>query len=235
MRSHFDRSRRAGAILQPLRGQAMANAEPTLTVRGQGRAQVPPDHASLTVEVVTKAKSVEAATAAHRERATRAVNALRDMKTDGVEIAQSSFRLSEVRTPPAPSDRPREPDVDYQAITTFELKMTRLGAVDGAITKIASTGLFQIRNLRFGIEDNNPGTNTARKNAVADARERASTYAQAAGVQLGDIVKIEDVETQGPVLFAAQAPTARSVQVMPPDNLTLTASVVITWQIGAKP
>ena len=94
--------------------------------------------------------------------------------------------------------------------------------------------LFQVRNLRFGLADNNPGANTTRKNALADARERAAAYAQAAGVQLGDIVKIEDTETQGPVLFAAKAPAIRSVEVIPPGNLTLTASATITWRISAK-
>ena len=64
--------------------QAAVNSERTLIVRGHGRAQIPPDHA-------TKAKSVEDATAAHRQRASRAVSVLREMAADGVEIAQSTF------------------------------------------------------------------------------------------------------------------------------------------------
>jgi uncharacterized protein YggE len=112
--------------------------------------------------------------------------------------------------------------------------MTKIGAVDDAITTIASTGLFQIRNLRFGVADDNPGVSIVRKNAVADARERASTYAQAAGVQLRDIFRIEDTDAQGPVVFAAPAAAMRSMEVVPPENLTLTASVTITWRIGAK-
>jgi uncharacterized protein YggE len=212
--------------------QSIATTEPSVTVHGQGRAQVPPDHANLTVEVETKAKTAADATAAHRERAARAVNALREMKPDRVEIVQSNFRLGEFRAPPAPSGISREASPEYQAVTSFELKMTRVDAVDGAITKIASTGLFQVRNLRFGVSDDNPGADTARKRAVANARERATAYAQAAGVQLGDIVKIEDLEAQGPVLFAAQAPAMRSVQVIPPESLTLSASVTITWKIA---
>jgi hypothetical protein len=211
--------------------QPAPNTEPSLTVRGQGRAQVSPDHANLTVEVTTKAKTAEGATAAHRERASRAVSVLRGMSGDGVEIAQSSFRLGELRTPPLPSGASRESTSEYEAVTSFELKMKQVDAVDGAITKIASTGLFQIRNLRFGIEGNNPGLNAARRNAVADARERATTYAQAAGVSLGDIIAIEDADQNGPVLFAAQAPMARNVQVIPPENLALSATVTISWKI----
>ena len=190
------------------------------------------DHANLTVEVMTKAKSVEDATAAHRQRASRAVSVLREMAADAMEIAQSTFRLGEVRMPPSLSSS-REPEAEYQAVTTFELKMNS-GGRRRWLDHHASSGLFQVRNLRFGLADNNPGANTTRKNAVADARERAAAYAQAAGVQLGDIVKIEDTETQGPVLFAAKAPAIRSVEVIPPGNLTLTASATITWRISAK-
>jgi len=214
--------------------QPVAHGDATLTVRGQGRVQVPPDHANLTVEVVTRGRSPDAATAAHRERASRAVTLLRDMKKDGLEIERSVFRLNEVRASPGPTATQKRDETEYQAITDFELKLTRLDAVDRTITAIASTGLFEVRNLRFGIDERSPGMNAARKNAVDDARDRALTYAQAAGVQLGDILKIEDAELRGPRDFAAGAPMARNVQVIPPETLTLSASVTITWRIGAK-
>jgi len=213
--------------------QTAAPVEPTLTVRGQGRVEVAPDHAKLTVEVVTKDKSPAAATAAHRERASRAVSALHEMKKDGLAIERSVFRLNEVRISPRPNT-PGRSESEYQAVTTFELKMTRLDPVDRTITTIAATGLFEVRNLRFGIEERNPGMNAARKNAVEDARERAQTYAQAAGVQLGDIVRIEDSDLRGPREFAASAPMMRNVQVIPPETLTLTAAVTMTWRIGGK-
>lgn len=211
--------------------QPAVRGEGTLTVRGQGRVNVPPDHASVTAEVVTKGRSLEAATAAHRDRAQRAVNALRDMKANGMEIERSSFRLNEVRVP-NPQQRRDEPE--YQAVTSFELKSTRLDQIDASITAMAATGLVEVRNLRFGIEERNPGMNAARKAAVEDARERGATYAQAAGVQLGDILRIDDTELRGPRDFAVAAPmAARSVQVTPPETLTLSASVTITWRIGS--
>ncbi|MEW6449040.1 MAG: SIMPL domain-containing protein [Pseudomonadota bacterium] len=216
--------------------QPAADREPTITVQGAGRVQVPPDHANLTVEVVTKGKSLDAATAAHRDRTQRAVNAIHDRKDDGVVLVRSTFRLGEVRNPPPPGPAPqRREETEYQAVTTFELKMTKLDKVDGAITALAATGFFEVRNLTFGIDEKNPGVNAARKAAVADARERASIYAEAAGVQLGNIVSIEDTEQRGPLMMAASAPMARTVQVTPPENMTLSASVTITWRITAKP
>jgi uncharacterized protein YggE len=211
--------------------QPLPPNQATLTVHGQGEVRVPPDHARLTVEVVTRAATLEAATAEHRKRAERAAKALDDMKGDGVTIEQSSFALNEVHTPPRPNAPHGDDKPEYQAATTFEVKLARIDAVDRAITAVAATGLFEVRNLRFGIGDRNPGLDTARRNAVADARNRATTYAQAAGVGLGDILRIEDGGGSMPREFAMNAPMARGMKVIPPQALTLNASVTMTWTI----
>jgi uncharacterized protein YggE len=213
--------------------QPRAPSESILTVQGQGRAQVAPDHANMTADVVTKGKSLDAATAAHRERALRAAHALRELGSEGVEIERALFRLTELR-PPEPPRPPARNEGEYQAVTSFELKLSQLDKVDGAVARIAASGLFELRNLRFGIGDRNPGLNAARRAAVADARERATIYAEAAGVELGDIIRIEDVDARSPRDVAAAAPMLRSMQVTPPEQLTLTASVTITWRIEPR-
>jgi uncharacterized protein YggE len=211
--------------------QPADRSEPQITVHGQGEVHVPPDHAKLTVAVVTKASSLDAATAAHRDRAQRAANALDGLKNEGLTIKQSTFALNEIRVPVRPNAPQGQDKPEYQATTTFELQLDKLDAVDRAITAVAATGLFEVRNLRFGIGDRNPGLNEARKKAVEDAQARASTYAQAAGVSLGDVLRIAEGGSAGPREFAMAAPMARSVKVVPPETLTLTASVTMTWRI----
>jgi uncharacterized protein YggE len=212
--------------------QSAAERPPMLTVRGEGHADVPPDHAKLTVETTTTARSLEQASTQHRERAERALAALRGMAANGIEIERSTFRLDQVRPPHVPGSQPRPQDVEYRAVTTFELKTKKLNAIDAAITAIATTGLFEVNNLRFGLDEKNKGLNEARRNAVEDARERANVYAQAAGVQLGDILVITDTDARMPREFAAEpVAMARSMKVIPPETLTLNAGVTITWRI----
>jgi uncharacterized protein YggE len=210
--------------------QPSFSSEPTLTVRGQGRVEAPPDHANITVEVVTKGRTLEAATAAHRDRASRAITLLRDMRPDGIEIKGSVFRLDQDRPPPPPGTPPRN-EPEYRAITSFDVKLTQVKGVDRAVTALASTGLFEVRHLRFGLEERNPAIAAARRNAVEDARERATTYAEAAGVRLGEIVRIDDTEARQPREFAADVALARNVQIVPPETLTVSASVTIAWRI----
>lgn len=208
---------------------------PSMSVHGQGRVEVPPDYANVTVDVETRAKTAAAATSSHEARAARAMNLLRDLKPQGVEVVRSNFRLTEQRTPPSPANQNRQADSEFLAVTSFELKMTRIDDIDDATTKIAASDLFLVRNSRFRLNDDNASLDKARQRAVDNARSKATAYANAAGVQLGEILRIEDLEAQPPVMFAAQAPAPRSVQIVPPEALTLTASVTITWRMAGKP
>jgi uncharacterized protein len=215
--------------------QPVPSGEATLTVHGQGRVQVPPDRANLTVEVQTNGKTLDAATTAHRERAERALKALQGLQGNGLKIERSTFQLNEVYPPSAQGTQPSQSKAEYQAATTFELTLNKLDAIDATVTAIAATGLFEVRNIRLGIGDRDPGLKAARKNAVDDARDKAMTYAEAAGVQLGGILRLDDGESRGPMEFAAApASMMRGVKVIPPDTLTLSAAVTITWRL-AKP
>jgi uncharacterized protein YggE len=216
----------------PLAAQpGLADRGPIITVRGDGRAEVPPDIARLTAEVVTKARTLQGATDAHRTRATQAANALKSMAKDGVEIEQSGFRLDQVRQPPQPQGGGARPETEYQAVTSFQIRIKTLAQVDAAITAIASTGLFEVHNLRFGLDEKNGALDTARRNAVADARNRAKLYAEAAGVALGEVIEITDSEPRMFREVAAAPMAARSVQVAPPENIAVTAGITMTWRI----
>jgi uncharacterized protein YggE len=204
--------------------------EPVVTVQGHGRIEARPDHAKFSAAVTTRGAALEAATKSHRERAERAAEALRNLNSSGIEIERSTFRLEEVRLPPPPGQPLRRDDMEYRAVTTFELKTRELDKIDAAITAVAATGLFEVRNLRFAIDDDSGALDRARRDAVADARRRAETYAQAAGMTLGEVVRISDTEIHSPREFAA-APMARTVQVIPPDSLTIAANVTITWRM----
>ena len=214
--------------------QPAAPTEPSITVQGHGRVQAKPDYAVLTADVSARGQTLEAATAAHRERVARATEALRRLQANGIQIDRSTFRLDEDRRPPGPPPAPRRDEIEFRAVTSFELKATQLDKLDAAIADIAATGLFEVRGLRFAIGEKNPGIDAARRAAVEDARRRADTYAQAASVKLGSIIRIEDTEPRMPREMMA-APAMRSAGVIPPEALTVTSNVTITWRLGGAP
>lgn len=220
------------AFVSPVLAQTALSGSrtPSITVHGEGRSEAAPDYAAISADVVTTGASLDAATKAHRARATRAADALKALKAKGIEIKSSTFRLNRVTPPTVAGRQPSAPE--YRAVTSFSLKTRNIAAIDDITTAIAATGLFELHNVSFALDENTKALDQARRAAVADARARASAYAEAAGVALGNVVEISDTERHVPLMRAA-APMSfdQKVQVVPPETLTAQASVTITWAL----
>src|SRR5579885_3079489 len=195
----------------------------TITVQGDGKSETRPDY------VATSASSLNAAQKAHGERASKAAAALKGI--DGLAVESSTFRLDRITPPAAAGEKPAP---EFRAVTTYFLKTRRIEAIGDIVAKIASTGLIEIHNLRFALDDNSKALDEARKEAVRDARRRAELYAEAAGVKLGEVLEISDTERRFP-LPMKQAGFARDMGVTPPETLDVNASVTMTWRIEPKP
>ncbi len=204
----------------------------TITVQGEGKSEAAPDYAAINADLVTTAPSLEAATKAHRERAAKAADALKALAGNGLTIESSTFRLNRITPPAVAGQKPPAPE--FRAVTSFSLKTRRVDTIDDTVTKIAATGLFEVNNLRFALDENSKAVDAARKDAVLDARRRADVYAEAAGVQIGDVVEISDSERRYPVPVRQMALARGDVQVTPPETLDVQASVTITWRIREK-
>ena len=212
------------------------NDRATITVNGDGRSEAPPDYAAITADVTTAAPTLDVASKMHRARATRAADTLKSLAAKGLEIKSSTFRINNA-TPPALAGKPA-PAPEFRAVTSFSLRTRNIADIDEIVTAIAATGLFEVRGVSFALDERSKAVDAARRDAVADARNRASVYAEAAGAALGDVVEISDSERGVPFMRAA-APMAaaaeQKMQVTPPEALTASASVTITWRLRPKP
>jgi uncharacterized protein len=216
---------------QPLRSHSGA----ILAVKGEGRVEVKPDYAQFHATVSTRAQTLSEATTGHEEQATRALSMLQSLKGASVEISRSSFKLQQERPSvgrqPA-SEKPPEPQ--FVAVTTFDLKARPIEALNGIITKLASSGLFEVQNVTFLVDREREVLNEARRAAVHDARDQAEVYADAGGVRLADIDEIADGQATPVRRYEADVALSPSVQIIPPATLTFTASVRVVWHIAPR-
>jgi uncharacterized protein len=206
---------------------------PVLAVRGEGRVEVKPDYARFFATVATKGRSLAESAAAHEERATRALSVLQGLKGGGVDIITTSFRLNQDAPRQSGPEKPPEPQ--FTAVTNFDLRVKPIEALNGIITKLASSGLFEVRDVSFRVEQERTALNQARRAAVLDARDQAEAYADAGGVQLMDVIEIAD----GNAIPAYESGAAnlafpRYVQVIPPASVAFTASVKVVWRIAPR-
>ena len=224
-------------VLSCLNAPAHAQSTPTIIVTGRGRFRAKPEFAALDAIVSTRAESLALAAKRHIEAARRAKSALDKLKTQGVAIKSSDFTLDRqsAARPPGGQSPPRKPS--YVARTIFHIKITPATRLPSAVTALASDGFFQIGPTRFGINDRAGALDKARKSAVEDARRQAQTYALAAGMVLGNPIKITgasaDFFPSAPRL-AMQASASGTLPIAPPPTIVFANTVTVVWTMAPK-
>ncbi|WP_340110492.1 SIMPL domain-containing protein [Pikeienuella sp. HZG-20] len=208
-------------------------ADATLTVRGEGRASAAPDLAVVRIGVETRAPDAEAALEANSREAAALIA---EAKARGV--ADADIQTSGLSLHPVYDDqRPRTGDAPrlsgFQAANEVTVRLRAIGDVGTTLGALVGAGANRLNGIEFGLADDRALTDAARRGAVADAVRKATLYAEAAGVRLGEIRTIEE-EGAGPQpRFAMRAMADRSEGApVETGETVVTASVRVVWEIG---
>ena len=162
----------------------------TLSVSGQGEVKVAPDEATLTAGVVSQSVTADAALAANR----RAMNAVfAALKREG--IPDKSIQTSEFSVSPqyvsARNGAARRIS-GYEVSNDVSVTVDDLSKLGPAIDALVASGANSMSSIAFAIRDPKPLLALARAAAIRDAMARAQTYANAAGVTLGQVESITE-------------------------------------------
>lgn len=216
------------ACLMPIPVLADAAAG-TITVTGSATVNVVPDMATITLGVTTNGDTAAAAMAANNEAVSAVIARLiaakvadRDMQTSSLSVNPNWV------TNAAGTGQEVKGYVASNMLTVQIRALDTTGAVlDAAITDGANT----LNGLTFGVAEERPVEDEARKRAVADAVARAKLLAEAAGEKLGSIVSITEGGNAQPfpgVMFKA----ADSARVpVAAGEVGISSTVTIVWQL----
>jgi uncharacterized protein len=200
----------------------------TITVSATGLVRGTPDVLDLTVGVETRDRSAAEALKRNNQLANRLIDVLRDAGVDKDDIQTSNLSVS-----PNYDD-----DGDITGYGVSNLVDARLrdfdkaGEVVDAATEIAGDEVI-IHGVFFSFDDNTELVAKARTEAVKRARTQAEQLAEAADVDLGDLLSLtEDTENPGPV-FDARAATEEGDAAAPiePGSETLSVQVTLVYEI----
>lgn len=199
-------------------------------VSGRGTARSTPDIARVQLGVQTFDVNLDAAVAANNARSEAIHNALTQEGVAAADLQTSSFNVSVQR------DYEREePDqiVGFWVNNTVALTLRDLDRVGQVLQSALSAGANTVSNLLFAMDDSEPLLRQARTRAVEDARRRAQDLAQAAGIELGKVLSIQETSApNGPLYgrgdFDAAADGAVPVQ---PGELEATVQVQVVFEI----
>ena len=204
-----------------------------LVVTGTGEASAQPDVAVISAGVVVQADTASAALAEN----TRAMNAvLEQLRAAG--LAQEDIQTAQFAVTPLHDARPPDPQrteppgiVGYQVSNQVTARVRDIDRLGATLDALVRAGANSIDGLYFDLADPEQLQGEARDAAVADALAKARRYAAAAGVQLGEILAIEESDAFAPPRPMMRAEAMATSVPIAPGQTELSASVTITFAL----
>jgi len=175
----------------PAAAQDTSPDDNTITVVGSGSASGSPDIANVEIGVESRDADVGAAFTATNEKIDAVIQALvdvgvarEDIRTTGLNIYQDNY--------PRPMENGGDLPVEYVVSNQIRITVRDIDLVADAINAAVGAGANNIYGLNFGIDDREGLEAEARAAAMENARTRAGQLAELVGVELGQVVNINE-------------------------------------------
>lgn len=202
-----------------------------ISIGSVGEVKVSPDRARIHISVQTKATTAAAAAASNASRQKAVIDALRALGLKDNQISTVGYNvMPEQRYEPN-----QEPIVvGYNVTNTVLVEVTDLGMVGRVIDTAISKGANMITSLEFFASN----TDAARRQAMAQAIQRAKADAEAAAAAAGGtIAGLLEINVGAyfppprPVEYAVKLEAAaRADTPISPGDQTVTVSVSTRWR-----
>jgi uncharacterized protein YggE len=202
--------------------------ERTITVSGTGTVKVEPNIAHISTGVVAEGATAKEAIARNTAAMSKLVDGLKKSGIAAGDIQTTTFNVGPRYTQPKDG---KPPAINgYQVTNQVRLTIRNVAKLGDLLDEAITLGANQVNHIAFDVENAEALKDEARKQAVVNARKRAELYAAAAGVSLGDVLRIaEDGAEVNPVLQGRVAMRA-SVPVEP-GMRTLEVDVQVTYAL----
>ena len=216
----------------PYAAQAQsAEAPRQISVSGTGRVDLAPDMATVRIGVTHQDEDAAAAlqqtsdaVAAMLARLTELGIAARDVQTAGLSLNPVWRDRPEQQGQPMPWG--------FEASNVVSLRLRDIAALGEVLDALVADGANRLDGVSFGLQDPEASMDEARRLAVADASRKATLFAEAAGVALGQVIDLTEtgMATPRPQMMEMAAMRADSVPVAA-GEVGITASVQMTFAL----
>lgn len=169
-----------------------------IVVTGEGETALAPDMAILTLTVLREGDTARAALDASNQAMEEVLQAMREEGVGERDLQTSGFSIQPRYTQPQ-EDRPEEgPRITgYEVANTLTVRLRDLDKLGTVLDRAVSLGVNRGGDIQFINDDPDKALADARREAVEDARARAETLAEAAGVSLGRVLRIDETASPG--------------------------------------
>ena len=202
-----------------------------LNVFGSALLRVAPDVASINLSVTATHEKPKAAFEATRKSARDvreyfAAASVNDVQSSRIKLNEEWDYVG--------GRRERQ---GYTARVTFNVILNDLDRIEEIICGAVDVGANEIGDVTFQSCQLKHYRAKARQQAVIAAREKAEVYVQAAGVSLGNLLHIEDMNpdrvrgSEGHVIREPEIDDEGPLSAFDPGAITVGAAVVLTFSL----
>lgn len=177
-------------------------AERTLSVSAEGKVIAVPDIAKINFSVVTEAKTAKEAQSKNTEKMNKVLNYLKELDIDKKDIETTSYYLY----PKYEYPNGKSILVGYTLTNSIAVKIRNFEIIGDVLLKSVDLGINQVGDVQFLIDNPDDFKDQAGSLAIENAKAKAGSLAQKAGVRLGKIITFSESEAGSiPPIYYAKA------------------------------
>jgi uncharacterized protein YggE len=214
-------------ITSPAASSSTTSPDAGVITSGDASVSKKPDTAFLYAGVESQQST---ASGAQSDLASKAAKLIARVKALGVadkDLNTAGYSVGPTYTPGGQSVN------GYRASEQLEITWHDVNTVGKALDAIVQEGGATNVGASFGLADPKAAQAEARTLAIADARSRAQAMASAAGVTLGRVIRISDINSSGiPSARFDVGSAAPAATQLPVGELNVTVSVEVDFAIA---
>lgn len=187
------------AVLSPSGNPKIASAQTAtdtpktdIGVSGTGKVSVTPDTGVASIGVDITAPTLAAATKESSEKMAAVIAAIKAQGVDAKDIQTSSYSVYPITNTPKEGETPAI--TGYRVSNIVTVKIRAIENVGKVLDASLEAGANSVNSVYFIVNDPSKAQDEARTAAVKEAMAKAQTLATAAGVKVGKIISISDIQ-----------------------------------------
>lgn len=194
---------------------------------GQATVSRKPDLAIVSAGVQAQAGTAAGAQSDLAAKTSKLVARIKALNVPDKDLSTAGYWVGPVYAPSGATI------TAYRASLQLVAKWHNVDTVGKALDAIVQEGGATNISVGFGLADPKAAQAEARSQAIADARSRAQAMATAAGVRLGQVLRVSDLSTTSrpPMPYAAGAAERIDTQV-PVGEMDVQVTVEVDFAIG---
>jgi uncharacterized protein YggE len=202
-----------------------------ITAFSSASVQAPPDLARLWFRVSRLQQTPAESFGMTSEAVGEVRRALREHRVPDGSVQKSQLTLAS-----AWSNGADRKFLGYKCQASFVVESRELDGVQQLLVDVVAAGANEIQAMSFDVIDKPALRAEARKAAVVAARRKAQLYADAAGVRLGAVLHIDDVDPEklgeGGYRSHSSALSESSAENLAPGHVVVSAAVILGFAIA---